>query len=782
MNAERTVTLFRPAAASLTSLVFLCGCALAGNANQGIAATQVFGPQAYATSVSLPPLETDARLVNAKYENGQIEIRDSADNSPIVMPRGIPITGPFTTGRITPTVEFQSQPTGCDIRYTFTNTTSAPMPLKAVGVGIITIGQNISWLSQSRIPTPVQANADAFIGQAFMYPADFYSPSMVLQGDKYTVSLSMQYPILSYQHDVRVGVASPGNIYLGGEGGRGWYVDFRLSNCGDETSYARLANEAIINPGETRTYVMSLRVSRTDRLTAEERKNDYLRTLKPYRDFFQATYGAVKYERNPNPVLGLAIADVGLITSNNPSGFCSAYRADLNGYGKLVRDLNNKYSNWPRMMIWAPTGVYDRARQYNWPSIIASRFRTTNEFLTAFDPTLGFRAVSGGGRQLGLWWGNTALVAENWEPDTMELFDPDNAHHVELQLKELDAAVQSGATELGLDTFSCAYTPIWKLAPWLNYMQKRHPGVRFITEPDACDILHNMAPTFTAAWVEDKRPATMDDILGLKSPHYLADFLNPGQESWAGFRYVAHKRFFNYEPTEQDVVNDMQRIADLGFVPCMSWSVNPVNMVQAADTRYTSLPVDMRPAQNNGGTGGGGGGGGGSGGGDNGGGGGSGSGSGSGGGDGSGGSGGSGSGGGGGGGGGDGIVAPKPPVVAGGSKALKASGTPVGPKVSVRPARVNLSARELQALRIERRRSTLVNRISSPYGTVKSLPPRVLSPSSAPSGPQLANAPQVKGWAPVPAKPDPNFVGPVGPGGVVPAEKKSEFANVPPNN
>lgn len=539
--------------------------------------------------VGLPAAAQSAQapIVNVKVVNGdQIEMT-ARDGSPIIMPRGLPLAdNKGNASALKPSVKVDVKPDGYDAVYTFTNATGAPLPLSRLNVGVLTLGDNVTFYDFRRGIDPVKAKWDTYRGQAWFYPMAAYSPVWVMANAKHAVGMSVQYPMLDYQHDVRVGMNKLGGRHLSGKGGKPWSVDFRLSNLGIEAENGRLQYPAEMMPGETRTYTVSVRVT--------EDPNNWITTLTPYRDYFQQMYGRVKYDRDTRPVQAVTMAVPEFISENNPSGwsFNTSRRPDVFGFGPWSKALRGE-NGWPRVMLWKPTGQYKNNRQNNFPPQFTSRWMEDPKLATALDPSEGLPAIAASGRQLGLWWGRACQIARQWDDPELENFNPSDAQHRALAFKELDLAVQAGATVIGLDTFFHKMTPVWQQWQWMLDMQERAPGVKFVIEPMSCDVMHVLAPTFMKTWKVEKGMKSFNDGRAVTQPHLLADLLVPGHEIWAWHRYAEMRKFIG-APDKGQVERDAEHFAAIGMVPVIFTDFKLDKQVVASPSWRTSLPQGLR--------------------------------------------------------------------------------------------------------------------------------------------------------------------------------------------
>lgn len=540
------------------------------------------GPSAHGQQI--PPIQQGQAIVRTTLENNRVSMVDVENEYPIILPvaRAFQNFAPSVVGEM----RLQEQPDGCDVIYTFRNTGATPARMGRLDIGTINLGNNIQYRDFRHIGEPVSANYNNYSFQAFRYPSQIYSPIWTLYNNTYAVSISLQYPILDYRHDVSVMLGSTPANAPAQYGPRGWFVEYRFANIGGETPQSIMEHQGEIPPGETRTYVMSVRVTKN--------LNEWIRTLTPYRDYFRSMYGSVRYERDARPIWPQNMAVLHLISEQNPYGFenFGNKRPDLYGFRPWADHLKRNRSKWSRVMLWAPTGLYNQNQNMNFPFEFTSKWLTEPRMANVFDDEVGLPSVAESGMSVGLWWGRTLQVSRGWNSGQFEIFDPDNPAHVARAFEEMDLAVRAGATEIGLDTFTPGLTPIWKLVPWMERMQEAYPQVKFCIEPVTNDIMHRLGSTYVVGWNLGENIQRPEDIYDIHNPFYLADLLVPGHESWGAFSYHRH-RPRSYPVTPDIVQADAERLASFGFVPLMYDDVpNPENL-RAAESWLTTLPADM---------------------------------------------------------------------------------------------------------------------------------------------------------------------------------------------
>jgi hypothetical protein len=543
----------------------------------------VLGAAATAHAADVPPPEPGPAEVTVRSVSGQLEIRDVRDGTGIVLPKDCPIAFGFPPS-ISTSVDVHPQPTGADLVVTAHNNGSAPAALGHINVGVITLGQSIESFDFRVTGTPTALEWSTYVGTAWLYPSDLYSPVTVIRNARYAVGVSVQYPILDYKHDVAINLANPKGSLMTGEGGPGWLASFWLGNAENPNLQWQ---EGRMQPGETRTYVVSVRVSRNPQA--------WQGTLLPYRDYFRSKYGAVQYARDSTPIQALALSEVSYLSPSNPFGFATSLRPDINGWGKVSSAILSM-NGWTDIMLWAPSGLCTQNRDLNYPYQFTSHWNATPKLATVYSTSDGLPSVVAAGRKLGLWWGHSCDVTPAWDTLPVEKFDPDNASHVRAALAEMDGAVRAGATMVGLDTFNLSETPLWKLYPWLQRLKQTYPNVTFAQEPSVCDIMHTLAPSFVTGWRDAaSRPASPDDMFVIQGPNVLADFINPGSETWGGLSYQSYRPWFG-NPTPARIANDLAHFAACGYRPvCFDSAAAPQGLV-VAKTWETSLPPAIRDA------------------------------------------------------------------------------------------------------------------------------------------------------------------------------------------
>ncbi len=475
---------------------------------------------------------------------------------------------------LAPDIHIQIAPGGYSVVYAFSNNTSSPKPLPDLRVGPIYLGNTVTYQDIRHCCNDVNTNASSYKTTSQLYPADMYSPVWIIRNHNQACGISLDYPIMEYKHDAKF-------ILRYNKQQHGWLVDIRLSNHKNDLLYS-----AAVPPGQTWTYTVNVRFT--------PKSNEWVRTLLPYREYFLSTYGSLQYTRQVAPVNAASLASNESITNDNPRGFDDqALRPDLVGYSPVVTDVLSR-QGWPSYMIATPSGLYYNNTQQNDPFRFASPWTTDTHLNTALDPDVGFPRFPASGKQLGFWWPHAARVVFQWDPDQAYPLEPSNPQHKQAAFHEIDLAVQAGATVIVLGDFDHRTIPIWQAVRWLEILKARYPQLHFVVSPMPCDMMHTKAAGWLQAYNDDHPVSTIDQLNFVKGPHILADFLLPGHETWAGWRYKGHQKYLNMTPDQDLVNNDAARFAKWGYRPMIETDLPLTVHIQAAPSWRTSIPQDIQ--------------------------------------------------------------------------------------------------------------------------------------------------------------------------------------------
>lgn len=504
-------------------------------------------------------------------------------NTQLIEPNGQALWAPVGNDpehSLAPAIAIELVENGANITYTFDNQSDEPKWLGALYIGGIRFDDQVltRFVQGDGKELALSNEGKAFFGGGGHYPGDLYAPVATLRDDDTTIGVALLYPVLKYKHRVFIRAECPGGPYA--RDGRNWQVLLHLSPL-------RAAGpERDIAPGESRTYVVTVRAAEGDPAL------DWLRTLIPYRDHFQALYGPVRYDRDPRPVRAIEIAGSHPPTDDNPRAFTyEDRRIDRMGWLPWIDAMRSLMDDgFRRFMLIAPTGMYTVHRQNNYPFQFTTGWRSLPRARADLWRLAAFgREVSRGG--LGLWWGRSAQVMKTWDTAAFEVLDPANPDHRARALRELDLAALMNTTVVGLDAFS--YVPPWDGYAWVTSLRELHPSIKFIVEPLGPDFMHTIA----GAYVYGLRDASQQ-AREPAGPFLLADFLNPGHETWARLDANLLRAKMGLKPgmaLDKDLVRaHAERIARWGYIPIVHAPAD-VQGILAAPTWQTALPIDLRP-------------------------------------------------------------------------------------------------------------------------------------------------------------------------------------------
>ncbi|MGQ0627178.1 MAG: hypothetical protein ACT4PL_03650 [Phycisphaerales bacterium] len=505
-----------------------------------------------------PGSSTDGRM-QATYANGRFTLTDTIAHRVLFQSTSSRLV---VDHQVTPTIRMIPKPGGADFVYTYTNNTDRALRLGKLSLPGMRLAGNFE-VYRFRQDTYPQAFTNFHMVES-IYPNGTYSPVQILQADRHIIGVSLLSNAVESNHPVQMCAISPPRY--AGDNGQHMNVEFRFSH-----DYF----VAKIPAGTTRTYTVAVR--------AVPRSESFLKTVVPYRDYFRGLYGPVDYVKDSRPVVGMAVSASGISTETNPRGFTPPnLRPDVHGWGpwaNFLRTIPNQGLH--RVMLWAPSGCFRVHQELNFPSQFMTGINDIPRMRDTF--SLMGSVPNQANVSLGYWWGRSVQVMHGWDTGVSTGFDIRNPQHQQIMLAELDMAVRGGATMVGLD----AYVPPnpGDAYRWMQRMKERAPNVKFITENAASDLIHNLAPTFREAGEIHRADA-------------MADFLNPGHETWGAMQYI---RDGNGQiiaaPTMAQRQAEMRRIAALGFVPLVYGPLAVPNTLLSVDSSRTTVPRELQPAQ-----------------------------------------------------------------------------------------------------------------------------------------------------------------------------------------
>jgi len=460
--------------------------------------------------------------------------------------------------RIEPTAAVTTTASGLRVTYTYSNIAGIPMDLASVRLPTVDLGSRIVVQDFREIGGDLSLDAGRVWCGA--YPQSLYSPVAVTRNDRDAIGVSIEYPLMEYQHEICLTVKS--------DGPTGWYVELGMENAEVADGRGYLFNRPTLAPGETRRYTVNI---------ASAESTHWIETLAPYRDYFQTTYGAVRYTRDNRAVAGISLAYGEFQTTNNRDGWIpECGRPDLNGFTAAANFIAQRFMSSDRVMVWAATGL-TFPQSMNFPFQFASRWTNGSPASSAPLATApaALQQVAGvAGRSLGLWWGHSVNPTTQWLYGSARPLGVGDPTSFELCCRELDAACEAGATQIGLDAFSHSHLPLWSLIPHLNAMRQRQPHLTFCSEGRAPDILHLYAATWVDAYRYTVEPGR--DELIPSQRFGIADYLAPGHETWVGMSFDRSLDPTLWGPSQSQVSQEavIRTVMERGYIPVVWTTAN----------------------------------------------------------------------------------------------------------------------------------------------------------------------------------------------------------------
>lgn len=479
---------------------------------------------------------------------------------------------------------------GFDLVITVTNSSSVTRPIGHMRLTGLSFGSSPANTSAVYRDPQFGGKAVSLSGDDpdhnRQYPGRLYAPVHVLEVDGYTLGLSVQYPILEYEHTITFGTRYDNDAWTILFIPNKYYINSSSNSAQDYNADANIA------PGEIREYVVSVRIHKS---SCCDDTNEWVRTLRPYKRYFKALYGPVRYARDDDPVNGFNIAAPGQYSLTNEYSFThSSTRAPddygwygstgTNGWVPLMLEGSSQYG-WDRTMLWAAGGRYPPATpNLNLPPQFTSEWANmTNADTNDLDDY-----PNGSNRTLGLWWGHAGSYPDAWPATSLTTLDPANSTHTSFVTNEMQGALDADADEIGLDAFKVM--KVWDSYWWLQELQDTYPGIRFITENQHCDLMHTLAPTFAEANNDD----------GYKYPEGipLVDFLNADHEFWGQARRDLLEDYLGHAPSGTEIDTFLNTVAGFGFVPVYMSDVNSDidrsgGGYEAVESWDSSIPSDL---------------------------------------------------------------------------------------------------------------------------------------------------------------------------------------------
>jgi len=510
-----------------------------------------------------------------------------------------------------PTFVMTPRPDGFDLCVTYANAST-----RVRNCGLLRIGGMLfdDGLLHERIfgTDDAEQTLTGTGASSFYARATKYAPVCTLRGTtrsdqnptttrEHVIGISVQYPIMEYQHGVSFRVKrEPATFAV-----RPYWLEIGLNRTYSSPNFDnRPAGD--IAPGQTRTYTISVRIMATDTppTAAPAHPNDYLYLFQEYRRFFKRLYGEVRYTRDSRPVNGYKVAGMeGAVANNwgfNPPQLHLGSGPAWTGW--IDRLENAERRGFDRFMMWGSSGVAVNAACV--PTGLAVNY--------PFQFTTNWDAVSGGnpnhpiiktqaamrawasapGRQLGFWWGNSSRPLPWGTCDVGAL--PalnlcDSAQTTGAAREVGDPLARTGVHALGvsavgLDAMSSLLRPEDAYV-WIQQLVVSNPSVKFVSEPSSIDVVHTVAPTFQGAYQPNAGVGPIQCYV--TSTNAMADFLNQGHEQWAHILALpptpdCGAGVWASALTDEKLKLLMKSVADKGFVPVVcgasTWEDGPYRL------------------------------------------------------------------------------------------------------------------------------------------------------------------------------------------------------------
>lgn len=524
------------------------------------------------------------QIVDIERVDDRLVVRDSGSGAVLFeQVAGFGVKRPTDKGDLVDAeVRIDEHPDGFDIVLDYENDARTSRFPAAIWLARFKFGEDAWTFKQAFRLETLRLRASDFNSRSEVYPQDAYSPVVVVGNATHALGVSVQYPLMQYQHDIRLGLV---HQKRGPQAGWNIWIDFQNHGSGDRLD--ALTSARPLAPGESRRYVVSVRWT--------VRPTEWVRTLEPYRDYFRAMYGGVRYRPDLKNIQGFVLAQASAVSASNPYGYAiGGGRPDVDGWDEIVDRLKTR-RGWDAIMMWQATGFYPSGSSHNMPSLFAGPLARRASIRGALDPD-AFPAAAAV-RDIGLWWGMSAMVHKRWNPgdSDVEPLDPDNPAHRRYAFDQLDIAERAGVTLIGFDAHTHRRTPVWKTYAWIHDLRDRYPRMRFVIEPLGCDVLQTVAGSWVEASEWPDNPRSAEDFLAVDGPHVLADFLLPGRELMGAYRFDFLRREFDRPETAAEVARITRQLAAWGYTPLIFGGPHLTDpSIRPGRSWLSSVPSDLQ--------------------------------------------------------------------------------------------------------------------------------------------------------------------------------------------
>ncbi|MCZ7648916.1 MAG: hypothetical protein M5U26_27280 [Planctomycetota bacterium] len=297
-------------------------------------------------------------------------------------------------------------------------------------------------------------------------------------------------------------------------------------------------------PGASRRYALAFGAAPLER---------WYTAFEAYKRFLHASWGEVRYERDPRPIAAFSFGIQELIGAANPKGH--SYRLDLLGWKDWVdRFLREQHPRgWRKTMIWQVAGSYAEHRGANMVFEIGTGVCEKGRETAGELKRLYERDVT-----VGLWMGRAASLSAGFDSGERWPIDTEKAEDRAIWERELDLVRAWGIRLTGLDDTSHGQRTKW--APsnvemarkFFPYIRGKYPDHEFPIETAACDFTHLWGPSIFP-----------ERFIPRGKPEY-AEWLSPGVVFYPIFKKGMTG---GDDPKAHLDPNRLQELMDWSYVP-----------------------------------------------------------------------------------------------------------------------------------------------------------------------------------------------------------------------
>lgn len=420
---------------------------------------------------------------------------------------------------------------GCDLVYTFTNSTGSSRQLGSINVGGFRLGTVLQMLEMHLLHqlSSLQAN---FLFQQDC-PASWFMPAALILGEtlevgiqllmpRHPIYLAPEWPVRVVQHQ------QPDTTpYLGTT-----RTQFKLTD-NPETSHAT------IEDGETRVYRLAIRLQPKTTATVgsiPDGAGIWIWLLDPIRVDSEAKYGKPDL-RSMGGWHGDPIQNYPLAPDADPATITPSYRGwltntnahnpTIDGFGTVFDAARAKMttSGCFALQVDAPSGWHDTVKALNYAFRMCSGIPELGPpASTTIGPAIAALKAADPRHRFYWWWGNCTLAEKStvWDGDPVgneaSMSPSDTALIAKANLESDLALTVWKGDGIGMDVFG--YNQPWMGVARLQQLKARHPGKRFYGEQGMPHWLVRLMGTYI-----------IENTVGsIDRPMHLINFMCPGAE------------------------------------------------------------------------------------------------------------------------------------------------------------------------------------------------------------------------------------------------------------